>query len=219
MIILSLFLTSCAGYHIESEGNPLRAYGIKSLSFPMFINDSSVSRASLHLTREFYRIFSNYPDLKVKSGENVKTDAIVVGIISSRKKRNAVFQNGSYIYTEGTFDTSIGNRRHFYVPQVINYQVFLDLYIIKDPQDKEMALFQSGNKALLEKILPRHPRVVLHSHIPVNGSYTRHLKETATVNSPGLANMTQSAGNFEESLQSIAISTAKDFKETVLNVF
>ena len=84
-ILLILLCSSCAGYRFQDKENPFKQYGIRSLSIPMFFNQSSHSNISGMFTKEIYKMISEFDNLKVYGGGS-SGDAVLIGIIESSGK-------------------------------------------------------------------------------------------------------------------------------------
>ncbi len=216
-LVTLLILSSCSGYRIKNTGNPFESYKIRTLTVPMFVNHSTVAKASVPFTKEFVRLLSRYPNLKVYSGEDTAgMDAILIGIVTSKKYLHQTFVTKNEKFTEGKLKNSIGDRREFFVPTATGYEVSLRVVLIKNPRKAEVELAKSELAAYLQS----NPSKIIFNHVmDVTGSFNREAGDTVNPDSPGTVNFSKNKGNFESSLSSTAKSAATQFKETVLDVF
>jgi len=81
-------LSSCAGYHFNTNNNPLIGYDIKTISVPMFVNRSTFPNLAGPMTKEIILALNDYSGLKVFSGNNDSADAVLIGIIESNDHFN-----------------------------------------------------------------------------------------------------------------------------------
>jgi hypothetical protein len=214
-LFVLVFISGCAGYHFNTNNNPLIGYNIRSISVPMFINRSVVPNLSGPMTREIVMALKDFSGLKVTNGITGESDAVLIGIVDSAQHLEEVVQNSSTAITEGNILNSIGNRQKFYYPSASSYQLRLRIILIKRPSAEEIE-FLSKNTLGLTKL---HPKVVLEDEIPLSGSFTRVVADNLTPNSGGEVNFVKNKGLFEKSLQDACVQTAKNFKQVVLNAF
>lgn len=210
-----LFLTSCSGYHFNTNNNPLIGYDIKSIAVPMFINRSVLPQLAAPLTREISLALNDYSGLKVRSGDDESVDAILIGIVESKDHYNEVVVTTQSLFTEKEIQSSIGNRSPFYYPIQTSYNLNLRLILIKRPTKEELAFFikDISRGALV------HPKVVLEDNITLTGSFSRVASATTGALAPGEVNFVKNKGIFEKSLQDTSYQAAQTFKQVVLNAF
>ena len=214
-ILTTIFLAGCAGYHFNTNTNPLISYNIKSISVPMFINRSSLPHLSGPMTTEIILALKDFSGLRVVNGAESDSDAVLLGIIESADHYNEVVQTSTSVVTDGNIQKSIGARQKFYYPSATSYQLRLRLVLIKHPSADELD-FLSKNTLGLSKL---HPKVVLEDEIPISGNFTRVVADTLSTSSGGEVNFVKNKGIFEKSLQDSCVQTAKNFKQVVLNAF
>lgn len=213
---LGLFLlVSCAGYHTVDNRNPLLRYGVKSVSIPMFVNQTSFSGVSGAMTREISKVLHSYPGINVYAGEFVAADAVLIGVIKSGDKVISVIDSSTKKFTTDKLKDSIGNRREFYIPSASTYKLKLELTLIKDPSPLDKELIQSD----LKKYLSRHPKIIFNEVMDLSGSFSRATLPNTTPDDGGVTNYTQNKALFEKSIESLAVSAAQSFKEVILNAF
>lgn len=214
-ILLLTFLSSCTGYRFTNSLNPLEEDGVRSISVPMFINRSSLPNASAPFTQEMVHMLAKYPGLEIFNGENLRADAIMIGVITSDKKLRDVYETMTRIFTDGDLQTSIGNRPQFYIPTSTQYKLNVKVMIIKNPSKKDMKLFQSE---MGDHIL-KHPKVIVNHSTGLVGSFTRETKAVTDPDDGGVVNQSKTDYYFEQSLLSLAKSNAESFRQVVLDVF
>lgn len=214
---MALILSSCAGYHFNTNNNPLIGYDIHSVAVPMFINRSVLPDLSGPMTREITLALSDYSGLKVLSGNNENADAILIGIIDSQDHYNDVVRTTQNLFTgtEQSIKSSIGNRSDFYYPVETSYALSLRVILIKRPSTEELELVNSDLGALIKT----NPKVVLIDTLNLTGTFSRVAGETASNSSVGKTNFVKNKGIFEKSLHETALRAAESFKQVVLNAF
>ncbi len=215
ILVFMVTLASCAGYHFNSNTNPLVSYDISSVAVPMFINRSNIPELAAPMTREITFALNDYSGIKVYSGDNDKADAVLIGIINSRDHYNEVVQTKNQLFTDSTVKTSVGARAPFYYPVENSYEFTLQVILIKRPSKEEIELLTTD----LGQFMKANPKVVLVDTLPLTGSFTKVVGENLDSNSPGKTNFVKNKGIFEKSINDTAISAAKTFKQVVLNAF
>ena len=212
-----LTLSSCAGYHFNTNNNPLIGYDIHSVAVPMFINRSVLPDLTGPMTREITLALSDYSGLKVLSGNNEKADAVLIGIIDSSDHYNEVVRTTQNLFTgtDKKIKPSIGNRSDFYYPVETSYTLSLKVILIIRPSAEELMLAQSD----LNKFIDVNPKVVLMDTLNLSGSFSRVASEAVNSSSAGKTNFVKNKGIFEKSLHETALKAAESFKQVVLNAF
>lgn len=209
-----LLLSGCAGYHFNTNNNPLIGYDIKTISVPMFINRSVIPQLAAPMTREITLALNDYSGLKVMSDGN-EADAVLIGIIESQNYYNETVQTSQTLFTEQDVAKSIGNRPGFYYPVQTSYNFKLRLILIKRPSKEEIELMTSD----LGPLIKVHPKVVLQDSIDLSGKFDRVASPANSINSAGEVNFVKNKGIFEKSLQDTCYQAAQTFKQVVLNAF
>ena len=208
-------LTSCSGYHFNTNNNPLIGYDIRSIAVPMFINRSTLPQLSGTMTREITLALNDYSGLKVISGDSEETDAVLIGIIESKNHYNEVVKTSKTLFTEKDVLQSIGARAPFYYPIQTSYEFVLRVILIKRPTKEELEIFKSDIGAMIKV----HPKVVLQDTINLSGSFSRVANPTNTSTSGGDVNFVKNKGIFEKSLQDTCYQASQTFKQVILNAF
>jgi hypothetical protein len=217
LILLSLTLASCAGYHFNTNNNPLVGYDIRSIAVPMFINRSVIPELAAPMTKEITFVLNDYSGLKVLSGNDDKADAVLIGIIESKNHYNEVVTTSQSLFTDDTvgIKDSIGARSPFYYPVNSTYAFNLKIILIKKPSPEELQLLTTD----FAKYMKVNPRVVLVDEIPLSGNFSRVVGESTQINGSGSVNFVKNKGIFEKSLQETCVQAAQTFKQVVLNAF
>ena len=210
-----LLLNSCAGYRFSQKRNPLKSFGIERLSLPMFINYSLYPRLNTYLTKEMYQLLNSYSDLTVKNGENLESDAILIGIVESADQTSQAFRVTSRKFTTGDLEDSIGKRPPFFIPTGVRFDARIRIFIIKNPTLKILSLTRSE----LKDFVGRSPQVVVSETLDLRGSYSQVVASTETVDNAGVVNYTKNKANFERALRRASESLIQNFREVVLNAF
>ncbi len=210
-----VFLASCAGYHFNTNSNPLIGYDIRSIAVPMFINRSVLPELAAPMTKEIMLVLNDYSGLKVLSGDNESADAVLIGIIESSDHMQDVVRTSQTLFTDNTIKTSVGNRSPFYYPVETSYSLNFRMIIIKRPSKEEMELLASD----IGKYMKVNPKVVLMDQFSLASTFARVVGETVSAESPGSVNFVKNKGIMEKSIQETSVRAAQNFKQVVLNAF
>ncbi len=195
--------------------NPLAIHGIRSVSVPMFVNNSPIANVGSMVTKEIMLLLSSYPGLKLRSGEDLSSDAILIGIIEGEQQLGELLKTTERKFTSGELKDSIGDRREFYVPTGTNLLLKVRFVLIKNPTRSDIDL----TKGELAHAMGSHSRVVMNHTLDLSASFTRVVGATTTVDSPGLVNLTKNKAIMERALEDGSKSLATQFKDVVLNAF
>lgn len=212
LILCSLLISACAGYHVSYRDNPLLSYDIRSVAVPMFVNRSVIPHVAAPMTQEIVNVLNQYDGLKVVAGESESTDSILLGIVDSEEKLNEAITAKSTEFSEGK--TALGNRQPFYYPSELNYNLKLQLILIKRPSQAELELFKSD----IGQYLKLHPKAIINEVIPLTGSYQRVANDNVA-GSGGDVNYVKNVGIFEKSVQDLSRTAAITFRDLILNAF
>lgn len=220
LILTVCILSSCSGYRFRDQRNPLLDEGIKTISIPMFINKSSIPNASHVFTSAITRVLTDTTNIKIYMGDNRKADALLLGIIDSPKRYQDLYrgEGGKFIDTEKSDDelsSSIGDRTSFYIPTGQIFKISVRLVLIRHPSEIDREIISSE----LLPYLKRTEKIIFNHEITKEWNYARSVRGTETIDSPGLTNLPRSRFSFEQSLRSISVNAANDFRDLVLNVF
>lgn len=221
-------LAGCSGYRFSKQDNPLSQYGIQSLSVPQFYNYSNISEASGDFTRETYRLLTEFSGLKLKSGYNKNTDAVMIGIIKTPEKLFDSLRPGNLRYANVRVENAVGpNRKKFYIPGTTDVDLFLQIIVIKKPTDEELALLKSG----IGDQIRTNSRIIFNEYIPLHAQYTREILDrnsnagtTREVGDTKLGggvevNATQNFGVQRKTIKGLAEQAAISVRDLILYAF
>lgn len=215
IIFILIATSSCAGYHFTDNRNPFAKYGIKSVSVPVFVNRSILKFATGPITREFIETLSDFSGLRVEVGENMESDAILIGILDSAEKKRDVFKSSGELFTGGSLKKSIGKRQQFYLPRSTSYSASLRLVLIKKAVKSDLKLAKSK----FAQFMNNNPKVIFNEVISVSSSYSHALSGDKGPDSGNVVNYTKTDRLYLNSLNSMAESAANNFRELIVNAF
>lgn len=211
-LFFSLILSSCAGYRYTQADNPLRQYGIDSLSVPMFYNYSSLPEVSSSFTRETYKLLSGYSGLKLKSGWNKSTDAVLIGIVRSQDKLSDTLRSENQRVAQAAAPDAIGTERpEFYIPGSTNVTLSLQVVVIKQPTDEEIELLQSE----LGPKIPPQGKIIFNETLPLTETFLREVFDGEATSVVG----TQNAGALRRTKDSLAVQAALQIRDMIFYAF
>ncbi len=211
-LVFPLIFTSCAGYRYTQADNPLRQYGIDSLSVPMFYNYSNLPEVSSSFTRETYKLLSGYTGLKLSSGWNKNADAILVGIVRSQERLSETLRSENQRVAQSAAPKAIGEvRPEFYVPGSTNVNLSLQVIVIKKPSDEELSLLQSE----LGPKIPPQGKIIFNETFSLNETFLREIFDEEATSVVG----TQNAGALRRTKDSLAAQAAQQIRDMILYAF
>jgi hypothetical protein len=161
------------------------------------------------------RLFSQFYDLKVYSGEKDDADAVLVGILTSDTRLDDAVKALNPKLVDGELKDSIGDRKQFNVMTENQYRLTLKLYLIKRPTKRERELLRSK----YSNFIKQDPRIVLSERFDLSGRFSRTVTTSEITDSGGVVNFTKNKKTFERSLEGVAKSVANQFRGVVLNAF
>lgn len=210
-LFLFCLLSSCSGYRFTQQENPLSQYGISSLSVPMFYNYSSLGEVSADFTRETYRMLTNFSALRLHSGYDKNTDAVMIAIIKSPDKLANTQTGINPIEARQKAPEAVGNREQFSIPSATTLSLSINVIVIKKPTEEEMALLKSG---IGDKI-KLTSRVIFNDTIPLSTTYTREILAGNGID----VNSTQNAGIQRKIVKNLAENAATSIRDMILYAF
>lgn len=212
LIFALMSAVSCSGYRYTQTANPLQQYGVDSLSVPMFYNFSNLPEVSASFTRETYKLLGSFSGLKLKSGFSRSTDAVLIGIIRSRDKLAETLAPNNLRIARGVAPARVGAQRpDFYVPGATLVSLTLQIIVIKNPTDEEIALLQSD----LGPRVPAQGKILFNQSFPVSDLYNREYLDQEAVSVVG----TQNAGALRRSKDTMALQAAEQIRDMILYAF
>ncbi len=214
IVILATFL-GCAGYQFKKNTNPLKIYGIESVSIPMFINRSVYPNVSGLFTKEVITFLSFYPELKVYSGEDSRADAVLIGIIDSNKRLSESTEVVIQKFSENELQESIGDRQKLYIPSTGSYSLSIRLILIKNPNWSVVKLAKSN----LAPHLKGNPSIIFNEIFNIKEEFNYIVNETKDIDSSGFYNFTRTKHSFEKAIKISVNKFIDQVKGTFLDVF
>lgn len=216
-VIFMMSIASCAGYRPVTRDNPLAAYGIQTLSIPMFYNHSTLPNVSHAFTSEIYYLMSSFPGLRVvNDGDGSRSDAVLIGIVESSDYYAKTVKTSAKRFTSGTLDSSIGERQGFYIPSRTEVALSLRLVLIQNPTEVDMDMISSR---YFQPFLGHHPRVIFNQRMTLNSSFSRTIDPTTSPDDGGAVNFAKNQRLVSRSVEEMASSASHQFRDLVLNVF
>jgi len=209
--IMICLLCSCSGYRFTQQENPLAQYGINSLSVPMFYNYSNLGEVSADFTRETYRMLTNFSALRLHSGYDKNSDAVMIAIIKSPDKLSDTKASSSIVVAREKVPQAVGNREKFSIPSATTMSLFINVIVIKKPTEEELALLKSG---IGDKI-KLTSRVIFNDTIPLTSTYTREILAGNGID----VNSTQNAGIQRKIVKNLAETAATSIRDMILYAF
>lgn len=209
VFIVLIMLSSCAGYRFQQSANPFAQYGVKSISIPMFYNQSNFPNISAPMTKEIYHVLSKFNDLELRSGDQ-EADAVLIGIVMSPDKVRRSMIGEDFRSAKNVIDEIGDQRGDFYIPARTRLQSSLRLVLLKNPTPKEIELLKSGlgRFAIGSKI-------IINETIALTSSFNRELYSGEALSVVD----TQNRGAMRNSIEEMAKSAAQNFKDMVLYAF
>lgn len=207
--VISL-LSSCAGYRFQEKNNPFAQYGVKSISVPMFYNQSLFPNISSPMTKEVYQMLSGFSGLRLYSGHE-KADAVLIGIITSPEKTKEARLARNLRSAKNASSSAIGDERDdFYIPSTTDLRASLRIILIKNPSAKEIELLKSslGKFAVGSKI-------IVNESIALSGSFTREIYGAGAVD----VTDTQNRSAVRNTVGDMSERAAQNFKDMILYAF
>ena len=178
----------------------------------MFYNYSTLPDVSADFTRDTYSLLMNFAGLKLSSGYNANSDAVLIGIIKSPEKLSETLKRGSSRIANDIVPTATGEKRQkFSVPGTTIATLYLQIIVIKKPTEEELALLKSG----IGDQVKLTSRVIFNEIIPLSGQYTREIldKEGTQVIA------TQNAGVQRKTLEGMSKQAAISVRDMILYAF
>lgn len=178
----------------------------------MFYNYSNLSEIHTDFTRETYRLLTGFSGLKLQSGYNKNSDALLIGIIKSPEKVAETIRASNLRVAQGKAGNAIGpTRENFYIPGTSNVDVYLHVIVIKKPTEEELALLKSG----IGDQIKSTSKVIFNELIPLRISYNREVLDDEGVQVVG----TQNFGVQRKVLKNLAEQAAVNVRDMILYAF
>jgi hypothetical protein len=210
--LLTVFImSSCADYRYQDLDNPFSQYGIKSLTVPMFYNQTSFANVSAPFTREVFRMLSGFKGLRLESGKS-NTDATLIGIVTSADSLKIARRSTNSRGVKSILgENSLPDRNDFFVPSVNSLQMSLQIIVMKHPTDEEIKFLKSGlgNGTMISS------KIIFTETVPLNSTFTREIFSNEGMQVIG----TQNRGAQKITVQSMAKNAATTFRDMILYAF
>ncbi len=225
-------LTSCSGYHIKENSNPLKRYNIKTVYLPGLINRSSLPSLDSYFNREFAALLARFPQLNVNNYRDEKSDAVLIGIIDSPPSYFQTVHPAQMVELSGDsahphqFYPSLLLRNNIKVPITNIINLSLELYLVKGPSKKMIELIEKEGR---HSPLLKSPKVIFHTIIPLRKLYGLVYPRRMILapgnellydnNAAGPLGFARNHQTMHQTLQKMAEESARIFEETMLNAF
>lgn len=177
----------------------------------MFYNYSSLGEVSADFTRETYRMLTNFSALRLHSGYDKNSDAVMIAIIKSPDKLANTQTGINPIEARQKVPDAVGNREKFSVPSATTLSLSINVIVIKKPTEEELALLKSG---IGDKI-KLTSRVIFNDTIPLSTTYTREILSGNGID----VNSTQNAGIQRKIVKNLAETAATSIRDMILYAF
>lgn len=178
----------------------------------MFYNYSTLPDVSADFTRETHTLLMNFAGLKLESGYNSDSDAVLVGIIKSPEKLAETLRRGSSRVANDTVPNAVGDKRQkFSVPGTTVATLYLQIIVIKKPTEEELALLKSG----IGDQVKLTSRVIFNELIPLSAQYTREILDDQGTQ----VIATQNAGVQRKTLEGMSKQAAISVRDMILYAF
>ena len=212
IILFTLFLfSSCAGYRFQHRDNPFKQYGIKSVSVPMFYNQTPLANVSGVFTKEIFKMLTTFDNLKVVGG-NKKSDATIIGIIQSEGRVIDTIIPSAPRSIRNIDDKDLTNSRsEFYIPSASTVQIVLRIIVIKDPTVQEIEFLKSD----MSKQDFVSSKIIFSELVPLSSAFTREV----VTGKNGEVIHTQNSGALKKTIISLSKSASETFREMILYAF
>jgi hypothetical protein len=216
IISFLLLMTGCTGYRYTQQENPLAQYGIQSLSVPMFFNYSNQPEVSGNFTRETFRLLSSFRGLKLKTGYDADSDAVLIGIIKSPDKIHLTLRPNNLRVAQKRAEYAIGDKRqNFYIPGTTEISLYLQIIVIKKPTNEELALLKSG----VGEQVQLSSRIIFNETIPLRSQFAREVFDNGPTSDATSVTATQNAGLQRKALIGLSEQAAISVRDLILYAF
>lgn len=140
ILILNFLLYSCAGYELRDRENPFEVKGIKSISVPMFVNKTNLNSVSNNFSKEVISMLENFKGLKVYSGNDGKSDAVLLGVVYTADGYDPI-RNKDIAFLNTEDIEKLKNRSAFTLQTIKSLDVQVRVVILKRPKKEEVDFF------------------------------------------------------------------------------
>ena len=218
LVLSTLILSSCSGYRLRKKNNPFIWYDIRTVSIPMFTNQTTLPFVSSPMTKEIFLLLSEYKGLRVYPGINKSTDAVLLGIVGSTNKLDQTIKTISTTTVKALDggESAIGARQDFFIPKESTLNWKLTLILVKKPLKGELEVLSSS----LGKHVSVHPKVIFYESFDLTSTFERTRFNDSDNGLRGHeVNFTQNRGKVNRAVDDVAKVAATKFKELILRAF
>ncbi len=209
-----LLLISCAGYRFSDSNNPFEAQGVRSVTVFIVKNHTGISGLSQIYTDQIVETLSSFSGLRVRTGKNYESDAILLAEITSLKKAGEeITETGDTLMSEDQ-QNQIGNRNAFYLSTSGDYQFKININVFKKPNDDEIKFYESFYKLDHSQF----PRSIFSKEFSITDSYIIE-NTVGGIDSAAPLRSVKNRGTFKKSLADGAKNFGEDFREVLLYAF
>jgi hypothetical protein len=191
-LLVSLANLRCGGYVLGKRSNPFFVYRVESVTVPLARNDTPIAELGAMVGQEVVQMLAQFPDLKVATGEDKSTDAVLFSVISSSPSLYQTVRNTQYLSSNSIAPINTGSRDPFLIP--------------------------SANEASMTvnfQLVTREGKLLWTKTLPFNARYTVELYDEEGAN----VTHTQTMENARRSYRQSARALAENLKNLVIDAF
>ncbi len=231
LLFLSILFSSCGSYNLTRRVNPFKKYGVRSVSVPMFYNQTNLSNATHHFTRYFTHLLYELKDIQVKEASSNDVDAYLVGILRSPYKLSRTLvgtapvdvgsESGAPV---GVTNQITGSTRSALIPTVTKLNLTLDIYLIRKTAKSKGMVYMIREKSFPE-LAENNDAIILKQTFLIQRNYEREIFDKVKDGSNNVTvdntviNGTQNRGILEKTLIAEAQKAANNFRNIILYAF
>ncbi|MGI4991723.1 hypothetical protein ACRXCV_03800 [Halobacteriovorax sp. GFR7] len=215
ILISVLLLSSCAGYRFSDSSNPFEAQGVHSVTVFVVKNHTGITGLSQIYTDQIVETLSSFSNLRVRTGKNYRSDAILLAEITSKKiAGKEVREQGDTLMSDDQKNQLGGNRNAFYLSTEGAYDFEVEVSVFKKPNFEEIKFYESFYKLDHSQF----PRSIFSKKFSINSSYIIE-NTVGGIDSSAPLRSVKNRGTFKKSLADDAKDFGEDFREVLLYAF
>lgn len=229
LIFLSIFFYSCSSYNLTRRVNPFKKYGVRSISVPMFYNQTNLSNVTHHFTRHFTHLLYELKDIDVKSSTDKKVDAYLIGILKSPNKLVNTLVADKVVDVASVAPVSVTNElnsttRNALVPSESKMNLTLEVYLIRRTELTKGMVYQIRANNF-PNLAEKNDAIILKEIIPISRNFEREIFDKVKDGSNNIlednsiVNSTQNRGILEKTIAEEAKKAADRFKNIIFYAF
>ena len=131
MVATSLANISCSGYVLGKRSNPFFVYRIDSVTVPAFRNETPFAELGAYVGQEVVQMLADFPDLKVSTGRDKSTDAVLFGVIRSTSSKYIALQNTQFLSSNTINPVNTSGRDPFLIPSANSASLMVDFSLVR----------------------------------------------------------------------------------------